>query len=263
MISSEPRRSRFELHFRLLGADIRVQLLFWISCALVGVIYYQDPHVRNELGGFAAFCLWMSVAVLSLLAHEIGHVLAARLLGVPIRIVLSGLGGRIFGLEELDELRRWRKLPILLAGSTLNLLLFGAAWSIPILPLPLDWRIAIAPALWLLMWVNAFWALLNVLPLWPLDGGRLTVEIGEAVLGQRGRTLALLLSLAVTFLLILFVIAWMRLTLINRFDARYTIHFIYFCILSLYCYAFWLSAFRALWGNTEPPDRTTESDRAA
>ena len=260
MLTPEPRRSRFELHWRMLGGDLRVQLLFWASCILVGVIYYQDPGIRDELGGLAAFGLWMGVALVSLLMHETGHILAAHRFGVGVRIVLSGLGGRLFGL---DELRLWKKLQIVLAGPLMNGLLFGAAWSITFLPLPHVWRVTFAPALWLLMWVNAFWVLLNLLPLWPLDGGRIAVELSEAVLGRRGQTLALLLSLAVTVLLMLFVIGWMRLTLINPFDVHYTIYFVYFCILSLYCYAFWLSTFRALWGNAEPPHRTSESDRAA
>jgi Zn-dependent protease len=251
MHPSEPRPSRWELRGRLLGAEVRVQLLFWVSCVLVGVVYYQYPEVRAEIGGVTAFFWWLAVALVSMLAHELGHVLAARLFGVRPRIVLSGFGGQLFGLEGL---KRWQIVLILAAGPLTSLLLYGISWSVPLVPLPIDWRFFLAPALWLLMWINIFWGLLNLLPLWPLDGGRIAAEIGEALWGQRGRTLALLLSLVVTALLTVFVIAWMYQSLSDPFDPRYPLFFVYFCILSLYCYAFWLSAFRALWGDPKHAD---------
>jgi membrane-associated protease RseP (regulator of RpoE activity) len=216
---------------------------------LPGVIYYQDP----EIGGVAAFCFWVAAVLVSLLAHEIGHILAARLFGVHPRIVLTGLGGQVFGL---DKVKRGPRLLIGLAGALANLLIYGLAWSVTseAFPLPLAWRFALVPAMWLLMWINIFWGLLNLLPLWPLDGGRIAVEVGEALLGRRGQTLALLLSLVVSFLLMIYVVVWMRLTLINPFDVHYRVYLEYFCIQAIYCYAFWLSAFRALWGDHEPAD---------
>jgi Zn-dependent protease len=104
------------------------------------------------------------------------------------------------------------------------------------------------------MWINSFWGLLNLLPLWPLDGGRIAVEVGAALLGRRGQTLALLLSLAVSLLLLVVVLLWMRLTLIDPFDIHYRVYLEFFCIQAISCYAFWLSAFRALWGNDEHAD---------
>jgi Zn-dependent protease len=256
----EPPPSRWELRWRMLGAEVRVQLLFGVSCVLTGVVYYQYPEVREQIGGLAAFFSWLAAVLVSLLTHEMGHILVARLFGVRPRVVLSGLGGRLFGLETL---RRWQVLLVLAAGPLMSFLLYGVFWLVTDpsaggrLPLPRDWRVFLGPSLWLMMWINIFWCLLNVLPLWPLDGGRFAVEIGEAVLGRRGRTLALLLSLAVTLLLTLFVIVWAWVSLRNRFDPRYPVFFVYFCILSLYCYVFWLSAFRALWGDSEKTEGTT------
>ncbi|HEY7425118.1 MAG TPA: hypothetical protein VH682_12885, partial [Gemmataceae bacterium] len=72
MHTPEPRPSRWELRGRLFGAEVRIQPIFWVSCVLPGVIYYQDPKV----GGVAAFCFWVAAVLVSLLAHEIGHILA-------------------------------------------------------------------------------------------------------------------------------------------------------------------------------------------
>ena len=248
MHSLEPRPSRWELCGRILGAEVRVRPIFWVSCLLPGVIYYQDPAI----GGVAAFGFWIAVVLLSLLAHEIGHILAARLFGVHPRIVLAGLGGQVFGLETV---KRGPRLLIGLAGPLVNLLIFAILWAITAYPLPRELdegaRLFFANAMKMAMLLNAFWCLLNLLPLWPLDGGRIAVEIGESLLGRRGRTLALLLSLAVSFLLMITVIIWVRLTLINPFDVHYRVYLEYFCIQAIYCYAFWLSTFRALWDDHE------------
>jgi membrane-associated protease RseP (regulator of RpoE activity) len=246
----------------MFGADFRIRPLFWVSCALLGVVYYQYPDIRNQLGGPAAFGLWMAAVLVSLGAHEMGHVLTARWFGARPRIVLSGLGDRLFGLEGL---RLWQSVLVALAGPLVNLLLFGILLLIidPSHPLSDEritglWRIAIVQSAWLLMMINAFWALVNVLPLWPLDGGRIALEVGSALLGRRGQMLALLLSLLVSFLLSVSVVAWMQRTL-YPYDDRYTVYFTYFCILTLYCYSFWLSAFRALWGDPETPARSSHS----
>jgi stage IV sporulation protein FB len=256
----EPRPTRLELRWRMFGAEFRVRLMFWVSTALLGVYYYQNP----DLGGVGPFCFWFAAVLVSLLAHETGHVLVARLFGICPRVVLSGLGGQVFGTETL---RGWQRLLVALAGPLMNVLLFGALCGIIFQTSLLD-RLDVFSrlAIWQLLKINALWAILNVLPLWPLDGGRLAAEAGEALLGKRGRTLALLTSLATTFLLTAAVVVWMYRRdspLRNRFDPLYPLYLGYFCILVLYCYALWLSAFRALWGEQAPPGTTTGPGQAA
>jgi hypothetical protein len=48
----------------------------------------------------------------------------------------------------------------------------------------------------------------------------------------------------------------MRFNLTNPFDPRYPVHLIFFCVMALYCYAFWLSTFRALWGEPAEDNAT-------
>lgn len=240
----------------MFGSEIRIQPIFWASCVLIGSIIYRDPIS----GGVGTFCFWLAAVSISLLAHETSHILAARLLGARIRIVLSGLGGQVLGL---DEVKRWQRNLILLAGSLGNLLILGILLGLTAIALPSAWRVFLAFDAWLLMWINAFWIALNLLPLWPLDGGRVAVEIGESLLGHRGRIATLLVSLTVSLLLSLFVAAWARLTLTKRYDSHYTLHLIFFCIQILYCYFFWVSAFRALWGDTMPLNESGKTGRAA
>lgn len=262
MLLPEPQRSRWELHGRLFGADLRIRPLFWVSCLLWGAPYYQDP----EYGGMGPFGFWIAAVLISLLAHETAHVFVARLFGVRPRIVLSGLGGQVYGL---DELPRWRRVLVLLGGVLGNLLILGILWlameltRLPVEQIGKEWSNFIANAMKMTMMINALWCLLNVLPLWPLDGGRVALEMGEALLGRRGQTLALLLSLLVCLLMTLWVAQWARRSLTDRFDPHYLIYLIFFGIMALYCYVFWLVTFRALWGDSPPLDESSKSDRAA
>jgi Zn-dependent protease len=248
----------------MIGAEVRIRPLFWASCLLLGVIYYCDP----EIGGMAMFWFWIAAVLVTLLAHETSHILAARLFGTRVRVVLSGLGGQVYGLEER---KRWQRVLILLAGSLGNVLLYSILWLIadpewnplPVDRLGPDWIQFIANAAHIALLINAFWVLLNVLPLWPLDGGRVAVEIGEGLLGRRGQIVALVTSLIVCLLLSLTVVGWARLHLIDRFDPHYPLYLLFFLIQSLYCYFFWLSTFRALWGDSESLDDANKSGRAA
>lgn len=271
MLLAEPRPTSWDLHWRMFGAEVRIRPVFWASCVLLGVIFYRDP----EVGGMAMFWFWVAAVLFSLIVHETSHILMARLFGTRLRVVLAGLGGQVYGLEER---KWWQRVLILLSGSLGNLLLLGILWAITAIPLPndqlsLEWRSFLGNAAKVSMWINAFWSLLNLLPLWPLDGGRAAVEIGEALLGSRGQTIALLASLLVCLLLILTVVSWATLILIpllrawfNGFmilDVRFLVNLLFFGIQALYCYFFWISAFRALWGESVPLDDSGESGRAA
>jgi stage IV sporulation protein FB len=264
MLLPEPRPTRWDLHWRMFGAEVRIRPVFWASCVVLGVLFYRDP----KFGGMAMFWFWLAAVLISLLVHETCHILAARLFGTRVRIVLSGLGETVFGL---DEQKRWQRVLVLWAGPLGNLLIYGI-FRIVIdperNPLPIErlgegWTIFIANAVNIAWLFNAYWALLNVLPLWPLDGGRAAVEIGEGLLGRRGRIVALLLSLVVCLMLSITVVGWARQNLTDRFDPRYPLHLLYFCILALYCYSFWISAFRVLWGDPVPLDDSGKSGQAA
>jgi stage IV sporulation protein FB len=252
MKTPEPQPTRFDLHGQLFGTPIRIQPAFWVSSALLGIRYYTDP----EGGGIGYFAFWMVAVLVSVLLHECGHVLAGRLFGLRGEIFLGGLGGQLTGLDSLP--RRWQRVIVLLAGPSVQLLILAGIWAItapafPAATLSGGWRTAIGTGMAMVGWLNASWALLNLLPLWPLDGGRLACEVGEGLFGRRGVAGALWLCVASTGALAVFLVLELSWRLeVLRYDPRYVLSLEQFSVLLLFCFLLWLRAFRALWPDAPP-----------
>jgi stage IV sporulation protein FB len=256
----EPLHTRLELRLRLFGTPVRISLLFWLAAALLGVRYYADP----EIASVAWFAFWMAAVLASVLIHELGHILAGRLFGMHGQVVLHELGSMTLGVDELPH--RWQRILVLLAGPLAGALIVAGVWALTYLPLPAwsaETRTAIAIAAKMVLVVNVFWTSINLLPLWPLDGGRVACEIGEGLFGSPGVTAALILCLADTVLLTLLAVTLLSLHLNVRFAVPLHVpewiretelsrlwHLEYGSLL-LGCYLLWLRTFRALWGATK------------
>ena len=160
---------------RLAGIPIGIQPLWLAIVALItwmlGAVYYPDeapgiaPAAAYALGFLSALLLFASI-----LLHELGHAIVARREGVEIEeIDLWLLGGvaRMSGYpkQALDELR------FALAGPAVTLaiaLLFGAIAAALPGSAP-DWLRALVGYQ---AFVNAIILVFNLLPAFPLDGGR-------------------------------------------------------------------------------------------
>jgi hypothetical protein len=104
----------------------------------------------------------------SVLAHELGHCLVARLIGIPVS------GVRLYLLSGVSELTRAPKTPrdeaaIAAAGPAVSALLAGIFWLAVrgVTVSTVSWLVLILLAL-----ANAVVAVFNLLPALPMDGGR-------------------------------------------------------------------------------------------
>jgi Zn-dependent protease len=67
------------------------------------------------------------------------------------------------------------------------------------MPLVSDgWRHPLSRIVFMLFIVNLFWPILNLLPIWPLDGGRICREVLEAPFGHKGILASLAISILVS-----------------------------------------------------------------
>lgn len=221
MFLVEPPPSPGDVHFRALGVPVRVHPLFWVVIVLIGI----------SGGGSAGtppleLLIWVAAAFASILAHELGHALAQRRYGGQPRITLYALGGMASAADTDPSSEA--QIAIALAGPGAGFTVAGAlagtmwlagravGWTAggPIelaVPVELDgvglagiavyWQALEQPAAALavrdLMFVNIVWGAINLLPIYPLDGGRVSRELCQLVRGpRRGIVLSLMISMA-------------------------------------------------------------------
>lgn len=193
---------------RLAGIDIRMHLTFLLLLAWVAIVEYSGRRT-----GMAAFIgVLFTIAVFaSVTLHELGHSLVARRFGVATReITLLPIGG-VSRLERIPEEPR-RELLIALAGPVVSLAVAGVLYLLIRLAAVIG-----APGLesagagrfvWRLVWVNIAVAAFNLLPAFPMDGGRvlraalatrMSYSRATQYAARIGQGLALLLGLAGLF----------------------------------------------------------------
>ncbi|MBY6005709.1 site-2 protease family protein [Salipiger bermudensis] len=155
---------------RLFGSELRVHATFFLLLAWIGVSAwsYGGPAAALQNVGFV-LALFACVV-----AHEFGHALTARRYGIKTPdITLLPIGG-LARLERMPETPR-HEILVALAGPAVNiviwavLMLFGAGTRLDALA-----ALGSAPGAFLgqLAAVNLFLALFNLLPAFPMDGGR-------------------------------------------------------------------------------------------
>jgi Zn-dependent protease len=130
------------------------------------------------------------------LIHELGHAVASRAFGYQPTITLAWMGGHTH--PNAPGPIPWHKDVLLtLAGPLFGLVLGVACW---VGSLFVDSESeALEYLLFVGAYANFFWAVFNLLPVLPLDGGRITSVLAMRFFGQRGfvvsQGLALLTSL--------------------------------------------------------------------
>jgi Zn-dependent protease/CBS domain-containing protein len=181
---------------RVLGIDLRLDTSWFVIFILISWSLASNTFPLGH-PGWAAGRYWLLALATSLLffasvvAHELGHSVVAQATGVPVRDITLFLFGGVATLGR--EPRRPRdELLIALAGPAASLALaagFGALWRLSAADAPLH-----ALAGWLAM-VNLSLALFNLVPGFPLDGGRVFRALVWGLTGDLRRATRIAASL--------------------------------------------------------------------
>jgi Zn-dependent protease/CBS domain-containing protein len=156
---------------------VRVHASFLLLAVFV-IAQALDPHG----GGAARGVALTAIAFFAVLFHEFGHIAASLMRGVrPKAIMLLPIGGvHIRESSEIDSRRDAQtEIIIALAGPLVSLTLAAVAYGIASAFLPQQAWLRDRPFLWpanlprSVIWINLFLAGVNLLPAYPLDGGRL------------------------------------------------------------------------------------------
>src|SRR5215831_9112853 len=153
------------------GTVVRVHLTFLLFLAWIFAASYASGGAATAWDSL----VFMVLLFLCVLLHEFGHIFTARAFNVPTPYVtLLPIGG-VAQLERIPE-EPWEEFLIAIAGPMVNIVIMAAlmvlfdaqlqpsaAAAIDNLKIPLVDRLAA---------VNLFLALFNMIPAFPMDGGR-------------------------------------------------------------------------------------------
>jgi len=185
-----PQPTQLDLNFRIFGFNVRVHPLFWLIAILFG----------SSAGSLSRILSFVIAVFVSILLHELGHTFAMRFYGQDSHIVLHGFGGLAiplpsFGYNNGGPRTPWHQIFISFAGplagfllaAVICLLLWAVGgtvffdWIFNFIPRPVGFLPAEYAAGNTLvndfLWINTFWGLINLLPVFPLDGGRISREL--------------------------------------------------------------------------------------
>jgi stage IV sporulation protein FB len=166
--SGKPRRRWSFPIARIGGIELRIHVTFFL---LVPLFAYAGSLEGGP--GVVGGLVWLVVIFACVVLHELGHCFVARRRGVGVHeIDLLPIGG-VSRLERLPESGRDEFAiaiagPIVSAGLAAVAALVAVAAGIALTPV--DWFGG--PVLPRLVWFNALIGAFNLLPAFPLDGGR-------------------------------------------------------------------------------------------
>ena len=160
---------------RIGGIDLRVHATFFFLLAWLALVYYRSS---GTVVGATRGVLFTLALFASVVLHEFGHAWAGRRVGVPTRdITLLPIGG-VARLEYIPK-NPWHELQIALAGPAVTVAIIALLAIVLVVvgaPLLIASDAVVTGGssgiLAQLMWVNVYLLVFNLLPAFPMDGGR-------------------------------------------------------------------------------------------
>ncbi|HBR56678.1 MAG TPA: site-2 protease family protein [Blastocatellia bacterium] len=161
---------------RFFGIEVFIHWTFWILLVWIVLLHFRSGSDLSQ-------ALWGGLFILALFGcvvlHEFGHALTAARFGVATRdITLYPIGG-IASLEEMPE-RPGQEMLVALAGPAVNFAIAAILWfylqltgQIPgIEALSDPDKMTELPFFWSLFLANLILPIFNLIPAFPMDGGR-------------------------------------------------------------------------------------------
>lgn len=165
---------------RVFGVELRIHLTFFFLLLFVWLTESASHGPASAGRGLAL----VGIVFAAVLLHELGHALVATQAGIPAKaIILLPIGG----ITLLDEAQQpiepgaltWKRdIRIAIAGPTVNLMIAFASASILLAVAPeihlwtKPWDLQSGNLPRALVWSNLWLGLFNLLPAYPMDGGK-------------------------------------------------------------------------------------------
>ncbi|MBD3298763.1 MAG: site-2 protease family protein, partial [candidate division Zixibacteria bacterium] len=167
--------------FTLSGYEVRIDpswlilavLVTWSLARGLFPFYYEDFSTATYW--------WMGIAgaiglFLSIVFHEFSHSLIARRHGIPVKGITLFIFG---GIAQMDEEPQTAKGELLMAvaGPIASVILGAAFFVLHLIATGAAWPKPVEAVLMYLGAINIILAVFNMIPAFPLDGGRVLRSI--------------------------------------------------------------------------------------
>lgn len=183
--------------FAIAGIPVRIEAAFLVLAAVLGYLMYLGP---NGPHGTTLFLLFVPIATMAVLIHELGHALVARAYGMSPFIVLHGMGGlTTFDPRQASTpLTHGRRILITFAGPAAGIVVGVPLLVVQGLIAPDPFTHALLDGV---VFTTLGWGVLNLFPMLPLDGGHIVATVLDKLVGRRGVAVARLVSIGMAVVL--------------------------------------------------------------
>ena len=157
---------------KILGIDVKIHLTFFLLLIWFGFIYYSQGGLNAAVQGL----LFIVLLFVCVLLHEYGHALAARRYGIATKdITLLPIGG-VARLQRMPD-KPLQELVVALAGPAVNVVIALLLFMTLLVSGQQNFSAAqlADPNSGLLqrLFITNIWLILfNLVPAFPMDGGR-------------------------------------------------------------------------------------------
>ena len=157
---------------RLFGIDVAIH---WTFLLLVVYVVFLSTRQQAGLAGTLVALAFIGAVFACVVLHEFGHALTARAFGIRTRhITLLPIGG-VAALERMPT-KPAQELLVAVAGPAVNVaiaaVLLAGVWLLGDIPTPPNPFTQSTGFFGMLAVVNIALVLFNMLPAFPMDGGR-------------------------------------------------------------------------------------------
>lgn len=163
--------------FSLFGFEVKLDLS-WILLALLiawslgaGVFPTDYPELANRVYAWMGIACALGV-LFSIVFHEFSHSFVARRFGIPIKGITLFIFGGVAEMDKEPPSAR-SEFIMAIAGPLASLLLAFAFSRIEALAMARSWPIPVIGVSHTLAYINTVVAIFNLVPAFPLDGGRM------------------------------------------------------------------------------------------
>jgi len=144
---------------RFFDVPVYIHLTFILLLGVIGLLNLFQAGLSAAIGGV----IMITSVFACVLLHEFGHILAARRYGIPTAdVTLLPIGG-VARLARMPS-KPSQELVVALAGPAVNVAIAAVLWPLIV--------ISGSPFLAQLLAINVVLAIFNMLPAFPMDGGR-------------------------------------------------------------------------------------------